>query len=122
VQPQSKPKWKPKNDEIVLDVDMGSVLAKFNVQVSIKEMAKLPPHRNQIKKALGLDDEPNGPPVILKNVYLNKRNEGHYPFLLSIVIDKLILHNCMLDSRASANVMHQLELGKCHAPTRVGHH
>lgn len=48
-------------------------------------------------------------------MYFDKRNGGHEPFLLSLVIDRLILHNCMLDSGAFANfmvlkVVHQLEL------------
>lgn len=92
---------------------MGNVPTKVNLQVPLKEMAKLPPHSREIKKALGFEDELDDPPIILQNMHFNKKNGGHEPFLLSQEINNLILHNCMLDLGA-ANVMplkfmHQLE-------------
>lgn len=38
-------------------------------------------------------------------MYIDKKNGGHEPFLLSLVINNLILHNYMLDFGAFANVM-----------------
>lgn len=94
---------------------MENALGNVTVFVPLKEMSKLPPQRRQIKKALGLDDEPDEPLVILQNMHIDKKNSSHDPFLVSLVINDLILHDCMLDSGASTNatplkVMHQLEM------------
>lgn len=50
----------------------GSLVAKLTMQVTIKAMAKLPPHTGQIKMALGLDEEPDHPPIILQNMNFEK--------------------------------------------------
>ena len=41
-------------------------------------------------------------PIVLNSVDL--RREDHPPFYVSLLVDKLLLHNCMLDSVASSNV------------------
>lgn len=103
------------NNGVSLDVDMGGVLTKVNVPVSILELAKIKPQRVQIRKIFNLDKEPEDPLVIVQKMYYDRKNGGYAPFLLSLVINDLMLHNCMLDSRASSNVtplrvMNQLEL------------
>lgn len=85
------------------------------MKVPIKEIIKLAPHRRQVKKALGLDDELDDPPIVLQNMHFDRTNLGHEPFLLTLAIDRLLLYNYMLDSWSFANimplkVMHQLEL------------
>ena len=47
--------------------------------------------------------EPIDMPIVLNNV--DPRREDHPPFYVSLLVDKLLLHNCMLDSGASSNVM-----------------
>jgi hypothetical protein len=44
-------------------------------------------------------------PVILHSSNLDRRNGRHAPFFISLVVNELLLHNCMLDSGASTNVM-----------------
>lgn len=75
---------------------MDSVLGKVTVPISLKDMAKLPPQRRQIKKALVLDDEPDYPLVIVLNLHIDK-NEGLDPFLVFRVSNNFILHSFMLD-------------------------
>jgi hypothetical protein len=53
-------------------------------------------------------------PVILQN--WDRGNENNFPFYLSLLMDDKVLHNCMLDSGESSNVMtkkvmEQLNLG-----------
>jgi hypothetical protein len=35
----------------------------------------------------------------------DRKNGGHAPFFITLVVNNLLLHNCMLDSGASTNVM-----------------
>ena len=42
-------------------------------------------------------------PIVLDSV--DPRREDHPPFYVSLLVDNLLLHNCMLDSGASSNVM-----------------
>jgi hypothetical protein len=42
-------------------------------------------------------------PVILQN--MDRGNEKNRPFFLSLLVNDFILHNCMLDSGATSNVM-----------------
>ena len=47
--------------------------------------------------------EPMDMPIVLNNV--DPRREDHPPFYVSLLVDNLLLHNCMLDSGASSNVV-----------------
>jgi hypothetical protein len=38
-------------------------------------------------------------------MHYDRKNEEHAPFFISLVVNDLLLHNCMLDSGASTNVM-----------------
>ena len=52
------------------------------------------------------EDEPIKPkeiPIVLNSV--DPRREYHPPFYVSLLVDNLLLHNCMLDSGASSNVI-----------------
>ena len=42
-------------------------------------------------------------PIVLNSV--DPRREDHPPFYVSLLVDNLLLHNCMLDSGASSNVI-----------------
>jgi hypothetical protein len=44
-------------------------------------------------------------PVILQTMDQNKGNRGIQPFFISLMVNNLLLHNCMLDSGASSDVM-----------------
>ena len=72
------------------------------MQVPIKEIVKILSQRRQVKKTVGVDDD--DPPIMLQNIHLIRTNLGHDPFLLTLAIHYLLLHNCMLDSGASTNI------------------
>ena len=59
------------------------------------------PNNNAIFEAEHI--EPIDMPIVLNSV--DSRREDHPPFYVSLLVDKLLLHNCMLDSSASSNVM-----------------
>jgi len=87
------PRLKPQNPNVALDVEITKVLAIVNVQIHILEIANLGPQRRQISKAFKFEEKPKDPSVILQNMYIDKKNGGNEPFLLSSVINNLILHN-----------------------------
>ena len=45
------------------------------------------------------------PPITLQNIHLSNTNLDHEPFLLTLAVNDLFLHNYMLDSGAFANIM-----------------
>ena len=44
--------------------------------------------------------KPKDMPIVLNSV--DPRREDHSPFYVSLLVDNLLLHNCMLDSGASS--------------------
>lgn len=74
----------------------------MTILVPLKEIAKLP-EQQQLKKSLGIQEEELLEE--LQNIHIPDRNPGHKPFLLTLAMNDLFLHNCMLDSGASANIM-----------------
>jgi hypothetical protein len=83
--------------------------------VPIIELAKIPSIRSQIKEVLGLEvinqpnqvvDDNEDAPIVLQSMNQEgRRNASHQPFFISLLVNDLLLHNCMLDSGASTNVM-----------------
>lgn len=69
------------------------------------ELAKVELQRGQVKKILNLEKESKETPIRLQNIYNDQRSGGHAPFLISLVINNFILHNFMLDSGDSTNVI-----------------
>ena len=47
--------------------------------------------------------KPRDMPIVLNSIDL--RREYHPPFYVSLLVDNILLHNCMLDSGASSNVI-----------------
>jgi hypothetical protein len=74
---------------------------------------KIPSQRERLLKAINeppksvVEKQPvvayQDAPVILQN--WDRKNEKNLPFYLSLLVNDKVLHNCMLDSRASSNVM-----------------
>jgi len=93
--------------------DFESEMAKIKISVSFNELIRNNEYRNQIIKILKMghisdtlnmqDDHPNilfGP-----RVEEGGENEEVPPFYVSLKIHDMILHNAMLDSEASHNLM-----------------
>ena len=50
------------------------------------------------------------PPVNIQSAIYERKNGGHPPFYLTLHIQNMLLHNCMLDSRAC----HECNAFACH--------
>jgi hypothetical protein len=96
-----------------LNIDLRGWLNNAKMLVPIAEIMKIPSQKGKLLKAI--EDPPqnniNRPPtvayqdapVILQN--WDRGNEKNQPFFLSLLVNNHLLHNCMLDSRTSSNVM-----------------
>ena len=86
-----------------LNIDLKAAIGEMIVSVPLKEILKLPKQQKKIKNSLGFEEEEL--PEDLQNIHIHAHNRGHEPFMLTLVVNDLYLHNCMLDSGASANIM-----------------
>ena len=79
--------------------------------VLVAEIMKIPSQKGKLLKAIEEPSQGNvdkaiayqDAPVILQS--MDKGNEKNQPFFLSLLVNNHLLHNCMLDSGASSNVM-----------------
>jgi hypothetical protein len=58
---------------------------------------------------LSLQDER---PIVMFGPHIEERGESIAPFYISLKIHEHLLHNCMLDSRASHNLMPKIVMEK----------
>lgn len=96
-------KKKEKRKKVKLDIDIRVVVGRMTILVPLKEIIKLPERQQHIKKSLRIQEEEL--PEELQNICIPDQNLGHEPFMLTLDINKFLLHNCMLDSGDSANIM-----------------
>jgi hypothetical protein len=79
-----------------------SELAKIKIPMPLKELIRMPAHREAISRFIGTKDVINhaddNPQVFLG---LSKAMSSPTPFYVSLLVNGLILRNCMLDSGAS---------------------
>jgi ribonuclease HI len=106
----------PKSSEPVnvdLNIDLGGWLNNAKILVPVSEIMKIPSQREKLLKAINeppksvIQKQPavayQDAPVILQN--WDRTNSKNLPFYLSLLMNDKVLHNCMLDSGASSNVM-----------------
>jgi hypothetical protein len=96
-----------------LNIDLGGWLSNAKMLVPVSEIMKIPSQREKLLRAIENPSQNNvdipptvayhDAPVILQN--MDRGNEKNRPFYLSLLMNDFILHNCMLDSGASSNVM-----------------
>ncbi len=119
------PKFTPKesvpssND---LNIDLGGWISSAKVWVPITEIVKIPTQKNKLLKAL--ESSPSNIKVskssqsdlggksveayqddlvILQS--MDSGNKENAPFFVSLLVNDYCPHNCLIDSRASSNVM-----------------
>jgi ribonuclease HI len=110
------PPTSPKSSEPInvdLNIDLGGWLNNAKILVPVSEIMKIPSQREKLLKAMNepaksiIQKQPavtyQDAPVILQN--WDRTNEKNLPFYLSLLVSDKVLHNCMLDSGASSNVM-----------------
>jgi hypothetical protein len=92
-------------DEIHLNIDVVSMFKKLNMMVPVTEMCKISSMKREILKVLQVSTEKEDPPIVLNTMYLDRQRDKNPPFYLLLGMNGLRLNKCMLDSRASLNVM-----------------
>jgi hypothetical protein len=95
-------------------IDLGGWVSNAKVLVPVVELIKIPSQKEKLLKAIKGPKEKSierhmepyeDAPVILQGMDQNRGNGSHQPFFISLLVNNLLLHNCMLDSGASSNVM-----------------
>jgi hypothetical protein len=95
----------PKTNDIDLNIDFESVLAKINVTVPLKEIIKIPSMRSRFERFFKVPSEPVDPPIMLQANHFRMQYDEHPPFFMALQVNNKRLNNCMLDSGAGANMM-----------------
>ena len=113
------------NPPVVVEskLDMGQWLIDVKMSAYATDILQIPGQKEKLMKALesshNIVNETAPPsnnvfleyfpfvledmPIVLHSV--DPKKEDHPPFYVSLLVDDLLLHNCMLDSDASSNVI-----------------
>ena len=88
---------------------MSNVLVKVKAPVPLSDdsskLVNIPLQMDKVKKFLNLEETEEDPSVVFQAMHQNRKNCSHSPFFITLVVINLLLHNYMLDSSASTNVM-----------------
>jgi hypothetical protein len=98
-----------------MEFDLTNWVSNVKVPVPFTDLAKVPSINMELKEAVGIE-QTNQPNRVVENnedclVVLQamtqegERNGSHLPFFISLIVNDLLLHNCMLDFGVSTNVM-----------------
>jgi hypothetical protein len=85
--------------------DLTNVLAKVTIHVPLTELVNIPSQMHKVREFLSIEEEPEDPHVVLQTMSNDRKTGGHTPFFITLMVNYLLLHSCMLDSRDSTNVM-----------------
>ena len=67
---------------------------------------------DKVRKILIMKEEPKDPPIVLHIMDYDRNNGGYAPLFITLVVKNPLLHNFMLDSRASHNLMPKVIMEK----------
>jgi hypothetical protein len=101
----TSPSTSHKNYDLQLNVDVMNFLAKVIVPIPLIGLMKIPSQMDKVRIFLSIEDEPKEHLTVLKTMNCDRNNGGCATFFITLVVNNLLIHNCMLDSRASTNVM-----------------
>jgi hypothetical protein len=99
--PQARPHPIPKDDNMDLSTNMVDILQRVK---RIRGMLEIP----SLEETRGFSNDQEmfeDPSILLQANHFEQTKEEHAPFFISLAINDLWLHNCMLDSGASINMM-----------------
>jgi hypothetical protein len=108
-------------DKVSVVFSFENEINKIKIPIPLVELAKKPVYRKQITKVMGVselesqfdilnleDDKPN----ITFGPHFEGAKDTIAPFYITLNVYDQLLHNCMLDSRASHNVMPKIIMDK----------
>ena len=102
------------NDKVLGNFNLENEINKIKIPIPLVELAKNPIYRKQISKMIIFSEDESQVDVInleddKPNIVFAPHFEGARdtiaPFYITLTLFDHLLHNCMLDSRASHNVM-----------------
>ena len=110
-----------KTDKVSGVFSLKNEINKIKIPIPLVELAKKPVYRKQITKVIGIselesqsnvlnleDDKPN----ITFGPHFEGAKDTVAPFYITLNVYDQLLHNCMLDSGASHNVMPKIIMDK----------
>jgi len=92
----------------MMNFDLGSWMANVKALIPISEIIKIPSQRDKLIKFIegpSKENEDDEDELIMLQTTKDKKEGSYPPFYMSLHINGLMLHNCMLDLGASTNVM-----------------
>jgi hypothetical protein len=108
-------------EKISSSFNLENELNKIRIPIPLLEIAKNHVYRKQVMKmidcsiattqpdTLNLQDER---PIVMFGPHIEERGETMAPFYISLTVHEHLLHNCMLDSGASHNLMPKIVMEK----------
>jgi hypothetical protein len=94
-----------KTNDVDLNIDFDSFLAKINVIVPLKEIIKIHSMRSRFEIFYKISSEPVDPPIMSQANHFRMQYDEHPPFFMALQVNNKLLKNCTLDSGAGANMM-----------------
>jgi hypothetical protein len=95
----------PKTNNIDLNFDLESVLAKINVTMPLKETIKIPSMKNRFERFFKVQNESVDPPIMLHVDHFMVQYDDHPPYFMSLQVNKKLLNNFMLELGEGENMM-----------------
>jgi hypothetical protein len=121
LEPVKKEKETKELEELVSPFNIERELSKIKILVPLVELAKNPSYHKQIEKMMQGKGSTNPPdtlnvqdesPTIVFGPHIDDKEESVAPFYVTLNIHDKMLHNCMLDSGASHNLMPKVVMEK----------
>jgi ribonuclease HI len=102
------------NDKALGNFNLENEISKIKIPIPLVELAKNPVYRKQIAKMINFSEKESqadtinledDKPIIVFGPHVEGAKDTVAPFYITLTIFDHLLHNCMLDSGASHNVM-----------------
>jgi len=94
-----------RTNDIELSIDINGILTNTNMPIPLMKIINIPLMRRKVENSYKVQREPKEPHVMLQDNHFKLHYDEHLPLYISLQMNNKCLNNCMLDSRASANVM-----------------
>jgi hypothetical protein len=103
-----------KNEKVIGNFNLENEISKIKIPIPLVELAKNPIYRKQIAKIINFSDKESQAdsinleddrPIISFGPHVEGPKDTVAPFYITLTVFEHLLHNCMLDSGASHNVM-----------------
>jgi hypothetical protein len=94
-----------KTGRVNLNFDFEGALSKMHVTIPLKEVIRVPSVKERFDNFFQGLDGPMDPPIMLQADHFRVQYSEIPPFFMTLIMNKKILNNCILDTGAGANIM-----------------